>query len=104
LEYLDAHGLPAPSMRELGAYLMDVVNVLATFTIGHTLAEVGRTPGHEGSEPDLTRTAPTSIRTSSRTSLRSFPPASDSTSHDRAPASAGVESVAGTIRGGSPSG
>jgi len=32
---------------------MDVVNVLATFTIGHTLAEAGRTPGHEGSEPDL---------------------------------------------------
>lgn len=32
---------------------MDVINVLATFTIGHTLAEVGRTPGHEGSEPDL---------------------------------------------------
>jgi TetR/AcrR family tetracycline transcriptional repressor len=30
---------------------MDVVNVLATFTIGHTLAEVGRTPGHEGTEP-----------------------------------------------------
>ena len=32
---------------------MDVVNVIATFTIGHTLAEVGQTPGHEGTEPDL---------------------------------------------------
>ncbi|SDY58989.1 transcriptional regulator, TetR family [Asanoa ishikariensis] len=32
---------------------MDVVNVVAMFTIGHTLAEVGRTPGHEGSEPNL---------------------------------------------------
>jgi TetR/AcrR family transcriptional regulator, tetracycline repressor protein len=32
---------------------MDVVNVVAMFTIGHTLAEVGQTPGHEGSEPDL---------------------------------------------------
>jgi AcrR family transcriptional regulator len=43
-------------MRSAGLPLdraMDVVNVLATFTIGHTLAEVGRTPGHEGSEPDL---------------------------------------------------
>jgi AcrR family transcriptional regulator len=43
-------------MRAAGLPLgraMDVVNVLATFTIGHTLAEVGRTPGHEGSEPDL---------------------------------------------------
>lgn len=44
------------AMRAAGLPLgraMDVVNVLATFTIGHTLAEVGRTPGHEGSEPDL---------------------------------------------------
>jgi hypothetical protein len=44
------------AMREAGVPLgraMDVVNVLATFTIGHTLAEAGRTPGHEGSEPDL---------------------------------------------------
>ncbi|MFJ8578313.1 TetR/AcrR family transcriptional regulator C-terminal domain-containing protein [Micromonospora sp. NPDC093277] len=43
-------------MRAAGLPLgraMDVVNVLATFTIGHTLAEVGQTPGHEGSEPDL---------------------------------------------------
>jgi TetR/AcrR family tetracycline transcriptional repressor len=30
-----------------------IERVLATFTIGHTLAEAGRTPGHEGSEPDL---------------------------------------------------
>ncbi|MEU8263853.1 TetR/AcrR family transcriptional regulator C-terminal domain-containing protein [Micromonospora sp. NPDC048999] len=36
---------------------MDVVNVIATFTIGHTLAEVGQTPGHEGSEPDLDQQA-----------------------------------------------
>ncbi|MER7439819.1 TetR/AcrR family transcriptional regulator C-terminal domain-containing protein [Micromonospora avicenniae] len=44
------------AMRAAGLSLglaMDVVNVLATFTIGHTLAEVGRTPGHEGSEPNL---------------------------------------------------
>ncbi|WP_238015240.1 TetR/AcrR family transcriptional regulator C-terminal domain-containing protein [Dactylosporangium sp. AC04546] len=44
------------AMRAAGLPLgraMDVVNVIATFTIGHTLAEVGRTPGHEGSEPDL---------------------------------------------------
>jgi AcrR family transcriptional regulator len=43
-------------MRATGLPLgraMDVVNVLATFTIGHTLAEVGRTPGHEGTEPTL---------------------------------------------------
>ncbi|WP_412541023.1 TetR/AcrR family transcriptional regulator [Longispora sp. K20-0274] len=32
---------------------MDLLNVLATLTIGLTLAEVGRTPGHEGGEPDL---------------------------------------------------
>jgi TetR/AcrR family transcriptional regulator, tetracycline repressor protein len=36
---------------------MDVVNVIATFTIGHTLAEVGQTPGHEGTEPDLDQRA-----------------------------------------------
>lgn len=44
------------AMRAAGLSLgraMDVVNVLATFTIGHTLAEVGRTPGHEGTEPTL---------------------------------------------------
>lgn len=43
-------------MRAAGVPLgraMDVVNVIATFTIGHTLAEAGRTPGHEGSEPNL---------------------------------------------------
>ncbi|GGR13001.1 TetR family transcriptional regulator [Actinoplanes ianthinogenes] len=43
-------------MRAAGLPLgraMDIVNVVATFTIGHTLAEVGQTPGHEGSEPDL---------------------------------------------------
>jgi TetR/AcrR family tetracycline transcriptional repressor len=44
------------AMRAAGLPLgraLDVVNALATFTIGHTLAEAGRTPGHEGSEPDL---------------------------------------------------
>jgi TetR/AcrR family tetracycline transcriptional repressor len=44
------------AMRATGLPLgraMDIVNVIAMFTIGHTLAEVGRTPGHEGSEPDL---------------------------------------------------
>ncbi|MEV4512371.1 TetR/AcrR family transcriptional regulator [Dactylosporangium sp. NPDC049525] len=44
------------SMRAAGLPLgraMDVINVVATFTIGHTLAEVGQTPGHEGTEPDL---------------------------------------------------
>ncbi|UWP78992.1 TetR/AcrR family transcriptional regulator [Dactylosporangium fulvum] len=44
------------AMRAAGLPLglaMDVVNVMATFTIGHTLAEVGRTPGHEGSESDF---------------------------------------------------
>ncbi|MDG4821776.1 TetR/AcrR family transcriptional regulator C-terminal domain-containing protein [Asanoa sp. WMMD1127] len=43
-------------MRAAGVPLgraMDVVNVIATFTIGHTLAEVGQTPGHEGTEPSL---------------------------------------------------
>jgi TetR/AcrR family tetracycline transcriptional repressor len=48
------------AMRSAGMPLgqaMDVVNVLATFTIGHTLAEVGQTPGHEGSEPDLDQRA-----------------------------------------------
>lgn len=48
------------AMRAAGLPLgraMDLVNVLATFTIGHTLAEVGRTPGHEGSEPDLDQRA-----------------------------------------------
>ncbi|MEV0136132.1 TetR/AcrR family transcriptional regulator C-terminal domain-containing protein [Dactylosporangium sp. NPDC050688] len=47
-------------MRAAGLPLgraMDVVNVVATFTIGHTLAEVGQTPGHEGSEPDLDQRA-----------------------------------------------
>ncbi len=47
-------------MRAAGLPLgraIDVVNVIATFTIGHTLAEVGQTPGHEGSEPDLDQQA-----------------------------------------------
>jgi len=50
LAALRAAGLP------LGR-AMDVVNVIATFTIGHTLAEAGRTPGHEGTEPDLDQRA-----------------------------------------------
>ncbi|MFI1991737.1 TetR/AcrR family transcriptional regulator C-terminal domain-containing protein [Actinoplanes sp. NPDC020271] len=44
------------AMRAAGLPLgraLDVVNVIATFTIGHTLAEAGQTPGHEGTEPDL---------------------------------------------------
>lgn len=48
------------AMRAAGLPLgraMDVVNVVATFTIGHTLAEVGQTPGHEGTEPDLDQRA-----------------------------------------------
>ncbi len=48
------------AMRAAGLPLgraLDVVNVLAMFTIGHTLAEVGQTPGHEGSEPDLDQRA-----------------------------------------------
>jgi AcrR family transcriptional regulator len=48
------------SLRAAGLSLgraMDVVNVVATFTIGHTLAEAGQTPGHEGSEPDLDQRA-----------------------------------------------
>ena len=32
---------------------VDVINVVATFTIGHTLAEVGTTPGESGDAPDL---------------------------------------------------
>ncbi|WP_433833299.1 TetR/AcrR family transcriptional regulator [Actinoplanes sp. CA-015351] len=43
-------------MRAAGLPLgraMDIVNVLATFTIGHTLAEAGSTPGHEEPAPDL---------------------------------------------------
>ncbi|MEV6928338.1 TetR/AcrR family transcriptional regulator C-terminal domain-containing protein [Dactylosporangium sp. NPDC051485] len=48
------------AMRAAGLALgraMDVVTVLATFTIGHTLAEVGRTPGHDDSEPDVDQPA-----------------------------------------------
>ncbi|GAA3239715.1 TetR/AcrR family transcriptional regulator C-terminal domain-containing protein [Dactylosporangium siamense] len=48
------------AMRAAGLPLgmaLDVINVIATFTIGHTLAEVGQTPGHEGTEPDLDQRA-----------------------------------------------
>jgi AcrR family transcriptional regulator len=31
---------------------MDVLNAVTMFVIGHTLAEAGQTPGHEGTEPD----------------------------------------------------
>ncbi|MER7757496.1 TetR/AcrR family transcriptional regulator C-terminal domain-containing protein [Kitasatospora sp. NPDC097643] len=31
---------------------LDVLNAVVTFTIGHTLAEAGQTPHHEGTEPD----------------------------------------------------
>ncbi|MET7426694.1 TetR/AcrR family transcriptional regulator C-terminal domain-containing protein [Dactylosporangium sp. NPDC005555] len=44
------------AMRAAGLPLgraLDIINVIATFTIGHTLAEAGRTPGHEDSDPDL---------------------------------------------------
>jgi len=34
------------------ALAMDITNAVMTFVIGHTLAEVGQTPGHEGTEPD----------------------------------------------------
>jgi AcrR family transcriptional regulator len=37
---------------------MDIVNTVSTFVIGHTLAEAGRTPGHEGTEPDTAALAP----------------------------------------------
>lgn len=44
------------SMRAAGLPLgraMDVINVIAMFTIGHTLAEAGRTPGHEDSSAEM---------------------------------------------------
>ena len=31
---------------------MDIINAVTVFVIGHTLAEVGQTPGYEGTEPD----------------------------------------------------
>ena len=31
---------------------IDIINAFTAFVIGHTLAEVGQTPGHEGTEPD----------------------------------------------------
>jgi TetR/AcrR family tetracycline transcriptional repressor len=34
---------------------MDVINALATFTVGHTLAEAGRTPGERADAPDPER-------------------------------------------------
>ena len=33
------------------AEAMDIVNAVTMFVIGHTLAEVGQTPGHEDAEP-----------------------------------------------------
>ncbi|TDQ05828.1 TetR/AcrR family transcriptional regulator C-terminal domain-containing protein [Labedaea rhizosphaerae] len=32
---------------------LDALNIIGTFTVGHTLAEAGRTPGHEDADPDL---------------------------------------------------
>ncbi|MFF4182804.1 TetR/AcrR family transcriptional regulator C-terminal domain-containing protein [Streptomyces sp. NPDC001691] len=37
---------------------MDIVNSLATFVIGHTLAEAGHTPGERAAAPDLDDVAP----------------------------------------------
>ncbi|MFG2717712.1 TetR/AcrR family transcriptional regulator C-terminal domain-containing protein [Streptomyces sp. NPDC048416] len=37
---------------------MDVINALAAFVIGHTLAEAGRTPGERTDAPDLDDVAP----------------------------------------------
>jgi AcrR family transcriptional regulator len=51
LAQLRAAGLPL-------ARAMDVINAVATFVIGHTLAEVGQTPGHEGTEPRPDRPGP----------------------------------------------
>jgi hypothetical protein len=34
-----------------------VLNAVNTFVVGHTLAEAGRTPGHEGAETDLDQRA-----------------------------------------------
>ncbi|MEE1783726.1 TetR/AcrR family transcriptional regulator C-terminal domain-containing protein [Streptomyces sp. SP17BM10] len=42
-------------LREDGVPLadaLDVLNAVVSFTLGHTLAEVGETAGHEGTEPD----------------------------------------------------
>ncbi|MBV6699782.1 TetR/AcrR family transcriptional regulator C-terminal domain-containing protein [Kitasatospora aureofaciens] len=42
-------------LREDGVPLgdaLDVLNAVVSFTLGHTLAEAGETPGHEGTEPD----------------------------------------------------
>jgi TetR/AcrR family tetracycline transcriptional repressor len=41
-------------LRDQGVPLaraMDTLNAVTMFVIGHTLAEAGRTPGHEGTEP-----------------------------------------------------
>jgi AcrR family transcriptional regulator len=32
---------------------LDALNIIGTFVVGHTLAEAGRTPGHEDADPDL---------------------------------------------------
>jgi TetR/AcrR family tetracycline transcriptional repressor len=47
LEILRGQGVP------LGR-AMDTINAVTAFVIGHTLAEAGQTPGHEGTEPDTT--------------------------------------------------
>ena len=45
LEMLCGQGVP------LGRAI-DIINTFTAYVIGHTLAEVGQTPGHEGTEPD----------------------------------------------------
>ncbi|MEU6234461.1 TetR/AcrR family transcriptional regulator C-terminal domain-containing protein [Kitasatospora sp. NPDC047058] len=43
------------TLRDAGVPLadaLDVLNTVVTFTLGHTLAEAGETPHHEGTEPD----------------------------------------------------
>lgn len=47
-------------LREQGvplAVAMDLLNAVTMFTVGHTLAEAGRTPGHEEAEPEAADTA-----------------------------------------------
>ncbi|QBD80834.1 TetR family transcriptional regulator [Ktedonosporobacter rubrisoli] len=43
-------GLCATGLSPLHAF--QVLNIVTTFVVGHTLAEVGETPGHEDAAPD----------------------------------------------------
>ncbi|WP_162002644.1 TetR/AcrR family transcriptional regulator C-terminal domain-containing protein [Streptomyces sp. CB01881] len=45
IDALRADGVPL-------ADALDVLNTVVSYTLGHTLAEVGETPHHEGTEPD----------------------------------------------------